>query len=97
MESYLGYIVRPIAGHDKGSLCYVVGCEENFVLLVDGKTRRLEKPKRKKMSHVEIVCRGSFEHANIRQFEAGQTLSNKGLREALAVFRDTFLTDQGGN
>lgn len=44
-----GQLVRSIAGHDKGEyfLVYQI-IDDNFVLIVNGKTRKLEKPKLKK-------------------------------------------------
>ena len=45
-------IVKATAGRDAGKLFFVLGVEGDFLLLADGKTRRLEKPKRKKRRHV---------------------------------------------
>ena len=39
-------IVKSTAGRDKGKFFFVLGVEEDFLLLADGKTRRLESPKR---------------------------------------------------
>ena len=41
-------IVRSIAGRDAGSYFFVLATEEDFLLLADGKRRRLESPKRKR-------------------------------------------------
>ena len=47
-----GQLVRSIAGHDIGEyfLVYQI-IDDNFVLIVNGKTRKLEKPKLKKIKH----------------------------------------------
>ena len=45
-------IVKASAGRDKGKLLFVLDVEGDFLLLADGKTRRLERPKRKKRKHV---------------------------------------------
>lgn len=39
-------IVLSLAGHDQGKLFCVIGAEEDFVLLADGKGRKLDAPKR---------------------------------------------------
>ena len=41
-------IVRSVAGRDTGSLFFVLATEGDFLLLADGKQRRLENPKRKR-------------------------------------------------
>ena len=52
MEIGVSDIVRATAGHDKGETFIVVGREGNMLLLADGKRRKMEKPKRKKVIHV---------------------------------------------
>ena len=48
-------IVKSIAGRDAGSLFFVLATEGDFLLLADGKRRRVESPKRKRRKHVELV------------------------------------------
>ena len=51
-----GQIVRSLAGRDKGNHQVVLKIvDESYVYLVDGKQRTLEKPKKKKISHVQIT------------------------------------------
>ena len=38
-------IIISLAGRDKGQYFYVIDVEENYVLLADGKGRKLENPK----------------------------------------------------
>ena len=45
------------AGHDKGNLYLIVRAAGDYVYLVDGKLRLLEKPKKKKQKHIQIVHR----------------------------------------
>ena len=49
-----GQLVKSIAGHDKGEyfLIYEV-IDDDYVKIVNGKTRRLEKPKLKKIKHLK--------------------------------------------
>lgn len=48
-----GMVVKSIAGKDRGRYSVVVGCDEGFVLICDGKHRRLAAPKRKNPRHLE--------------------------------------------
>ena len=44
MDIAKSMIVRSTAGRDKGKLFLVLGTEGDFLLLADGKTRRVERP-----------------------------------------------------
>ena len=46
MEIARSDIVKSTAGRDKGKFFFVLAVEEDFLLLADGKTRRLGRPKR---------------------------------------------------
>ena len=52
MEIERGSLVYSIAGRDKGSLFLVLKRDDDFVYLADGKLRRIENPKKKKLKHV---------------------------------------------
>ena len=50
-----GIIVRSKAGHDKGQLFVISGVSDEkggCVYIVNGKTRRIENPKKKKPKHL---------------------------------------------
>lgn len=79
-------IVRSLAGHDQGSLLCVMDTDGEFLLVADGKTRKVEHPKRKRAKHVELV--GTFDHPTIEKFRAGYPVGNQELRRALAALRD---------
>lgn len=53
MEIKVGSIVRSIAGHDKGSLQLVVSIRDGYAYVADGKLRKIEKPKKKKLKHLQ--------------------------------------------
>ena len=55
-----GQLVRSIAGHDIGEFFLVYQIiDDNFVLIVNGKTRKLEKPKLKKIKHLSKMNKKS--------------------------------------
>ncbi len=56
MEIKVGSIVRSIAGHDKGSLLLVVALDNGYAYVADGKLRKIEKPKKKKLKHLQGSC-----------------------------------------
>ena len=49
------YMARSIAGHDKGQLYVVLGEDGKDLLLVNGTSRTMDKPKRKRKGHVQPV------------------------------------------
>ena len=53
----IGCVVRSAAGHDKDVFFMVthVENETGYVYIADGKSRKLEKPKRKNSKHVRIT------------------------------------------
>lgn len=51
----IGQVVKSRAGRDKGRLFVVVNVvDEDFVEVVDGDLRKLDKPKRKKVKHLIV-------------------------------------------
>lgn len=81
MEYRTGQLVRSIAGRDKGAEYYVIRTEGSYIYAVDGKTRRLDKPKRKKIKHVQ----GSYEISDeIVECLKNGTLEDHMIRRILA-------------
>ena len=88
-------IIVSLAGRDKGKLFYVVDLEENYVLIADGKGRKLENPKRKKLKHVRRVSRTETRVA--LKIRNGDKVLNSELRRDLATFGQQFNSqNQGG-
>ena len=77
-------VVAATAGRDAGKLFYVIDTDETYLMLVNGKDRSLEKPKRKKRKHAKKVLRSETRVAEkIRQ---GDKVLNSELRRDLAYF-----------
>lgn len=53
MEIKIGSLVRSKAGHDKGGLFIVLALDGDCAYIADGKTRKAERPKRKKLKHLQ--------------------------------------------
>ena len=88
-------IVISLAGRDKDKLFYVMDTEDNYVFLADGKGRKLENPKRKKLKHVRRVSRTETRVA--MKILNGDNVLNSELRRDLATFGQQFNSqNQGG-
>ena len=75
-------LVVSTAGRDSGDLFYCVGSDGKFVLLVNGKDRTLDKPKRKSRRHVQKVLRSETRVAE--KLRLGDKVLNSELRRDLA-------------
>ena len=54
MNIQKGSIVRAKSGRDKGKFFLVLSVEGHFAFIADGKTRKLEKPKKKNLLHLAL-------------------------------------------
>ena len=79
-------LVVSTAGRDRGSLFYCVGSDQRYVMLVNGKDRTLEQPKRKSLRHVQKVLRSETRVAE--KLRAGDKVLNSELRRDLAFNAD---------
>ena len=75
-------VVVSTAGRDQGKLFYVIGTDPVYLLLVNGKDRTLEKPKRKKRKHIQKVLRSETRVAE--KLRLGDKVLNSELRRDLA-------------
>ena len=75
-------VVASTAGRDQGKLFYVIGTDQVYLLLVNGKDRTVEKPKRKKRKHVQKVLRPETRVA--AKIKNGDKVLNSELRRDLA-------------
>ncbi len=75
-------VVTSTAGRDQGKLFYVIGTDPVYLMLVNGKDRTLEKPKRKKRKHVQKVLRPETRVAD--KIKNGDKVLNSELRRDLA-------------
>ena len=94
MEIARSDIVKSAAGRDKGKIFFVLDVEGEFLLLADGKSRKLEQPKRKKPKHVTFAGRSDSRTAE--RIRSEENITNSELRRTLAAFRDEVQPDQEG-
>ncbi len=84
------WIVRSTAGRDKGGVFCALGREGEYLLLADGKRRRVRAPKRKKSRHVEtltgLAC--PYDHPTIRKLKEGVPVTDRDISRLLAAFKE---------
>ena len=87
-------IVKSVAGRDAGSLFFVLATEGDFLLLADGKGRKVESPKRKKRRHVLFVAADDSRLSD--KIKSEEKITNSELRRTLAAYRGEVHPDQEG-
>ena len=76
-------IVKATAGRDTGKIFFVLAVQRDFLLLADGKHRRVENPKRKRQKHVALV--GESHGPVAEKIRSGEKITNSELRKAIAA------------
>ena len=88
-------VVQSTAGRDEGKLYYVIEADETWLLLVNGKDRTMEKPKRKKCKHTKMVLRSETRIAE--KLRLGEKVLGSEIRKDLAYLSRTMQgNDLGG-
>ena len=80
MQPERGIVVISKAGKDKGLRFVIMQCDGLFCLIANGKLRPVEKPKRKKLRHLQLT------NMRLTQEEMG---TNRSLRRALSGLPET--------
>lgn len=87
MDIFLGQIVRSKAGRDKGRWFLITGyLDEDHVLIVDGDLRKLEKPKKKKIKHLEFCNKVDFTIKD--KLTKNLKITNSEIRKILAEYKN---------
>jgi ribosomal protein L14E/L6E/L27E len=85
----LGQVVISRAGRDVGRKFIVINVVDNiYVQISDGELRRIEKPKKKKIKHLEPT--GQFAEAVLEKLKNSSRISNSDIRKALAGVEGTL-------
>ena len=87
-------VVVSTAGRDINQLFYVLETDGIYLMLVDGKGRTIEKPKRKKIKHTKKVLRSETRVAE--KLRSGDKVLNSELRRDLAYLSQTASNNLGG-
>lgn len=91
MEIKKGMLARSKAGHDKDQLYVVLSIEENNVWLVNGTTKTVERPKKKKRRHLQPIGRIP---ENLKEKLQNETLwTNEEVKRAIKLAQAEFIEE----
>ena len=94
MEIGISDLVIPKRGRDSGKVFYVVGIEEEYLFLADGRVRKIEKPKKKKLKHIDFAAK--CEDRTALKLRNGEKVANSEIRRALAEYAARSGGEEGG-
>lgn len=77
----VGKFAKSKAGHDKDQIYVIVKEDEEYVYLMDGKTKTVDKPKKKKKRHIQVILK---EDENVsRKLQEKEALTNEEIKVAI--------------
>lgn len=84
-EFEVGMMAKSLSGHDKDSLYIIMDIKDDFVFLVDGRIRTLEKKKKKRKKHIQII----YEKPQIivEKLENNETIQNEDIKRSIKLYK----------
>ena len=84
----VGEFAKSKAGHDKDEIFVIINIEDEYVYLVDGKSRMIEKPKKKKIKHIQVINKIDSELLN--KFESNTIPRNEEIKRAIKIYKNSI-------
>lgn len=81
----IGQLAISKAGHDKDTVYVVVGQERDFVYLCDGRLKTPEKPKKKRLKHVQPINR-TVDGDLLKRLQSGEKVCPEEIKYALKQY-----------
>jgi len=81
-EFEIGRYVLAIAGHDAGKIYVIFRMDTEYVYLVDGRIRTMDRPKKKKKIHIRVFS--EFDPSLADQVKK-QTVKNEEIKRAIKL------------
>jgi len=94
MDIVKSNLVTATAGREAGKSFFVLDVDGEYLLLADGKARKVEAPKRKKRKHVCFLAESDSRVAE--KIRSNEKITNSELRKAIAAISDQGNPDQEG-
>ncbi len=86
MNDHIGEFVYAIAGRDKRKAFICIKSEDEFLFICNGKSRKSDKPKKKKIKHLTLT--GKCDEFLKSKLIKNLPVTNREIKKALSVFLD---------
>ena len=82
----IGKFATSKAGHDKSQLYVIVAVEGDFAFLCDGRLKTLDKPKKKKWKHIQLI--NTTVSPDLRnRLATGQVVRDEEIKYAIKIYK----------
>ena len=61
----IGAVVKATAGREKGEIFLILSEQNDFVMLIDGKSKPIENPKKKNIKHLFLLCKSEYSGVDV--------------------------------
>ena len=78
----IGSFVRSVAGRDTGKIYVILASDTEYVYLVDGKIRTMDRPKKKNKKHVRLLDKRD---PNLTEKINGKKIRNEEIKRAIKL------------
>ncbi len=79
-----GMLAQSVAGHDLRKIYVIIRVEEEYVYLVDGRLKTVEKPKKKNKKHIQLIRKPQKEIT--KKLTNGQKIENEEIKRAIKQY-----------
>ena len=80
----IGKFATSKAGHDKTKLYIIINEDLEYVYLVDGDLKLLDKPKKKSKKHIQII--NKVDEIIQKKLETKQIIYNEDIKRAIKLY-----------
>ena len=92
----IGFLASSKAGHDKDKIYIIINEDAEYVWLADGKLRTVDRPKKKRRKHIQIIKCFNNEEMRLDLLEAKE-ISDLQIMMVLKKYKKQQMSDTGGN
>ena len=91
-----GFLASSKAGHDKDKIYVIVKEDTEYVWLADGKIKTIDKPKKKRKKHIQVIK--YYNNVEVKNaLLEGRKVSDLELVMVLKDYKKQQMSDTGGN
>ncbi len=89
-EFLFGHMVISKSGHDKGKVFVILKSDSEYIYLMDGIYRTLEKPKKKNKKHVQPIY---YVDENLQyKIDNKKSIINEDIKRAIKIYYKQLVT-----
>lgn len=91
-----GFLASSKAGHDKDKIYVIIKEDTEYVWLADGKIKTVDKPKKKRKKHIQVI-KYFYDKEIKASLSEGKKVSDLEIMMILKDYKKQQMSDTGGN